>query len=636
MYSRSRQSSFFFFFITTIRTDCSGSPDSLKKKLAKWGLIVKLNDNDAADMTAAQAELDARGSKSILLLRGRVETIKRVREYQRRRSKARFGQSSIPNHSRRSNVISVSLPPLMRPGPALHILSNFETLLREQQALIYAANEKGWCTALDTNIIWTAAHAEMKTLERRFEQCIRESTGAFEEGRLEWAVLCWKSALLQLEDLVLQLDLNLWTTFIRCCLRLVRFGAPEVGHLLMQKLCFLREQIPFTSPHRCFIYALTDLPLTELVAGGVFFLEAKLRVTQAAWPDNPEAHVTSRLNLAEERFYQGCEDPGVELSEHHLPELSLNEDMSRYIRVSSSIISRSMLLFDFSEAESHLKRCIAEIDMLATHGTASEAYAAALATYYVMLGAAQYYQEHKSEARESYAKALEIHENYLDLHNTPILDLPQLHRVLTLLEWLSKAENDCTDSQTGTSYRGRQAELEKGFLIMLELRSNEPLELRPELARLTRSISSKRKRPVVTQAKSLDQVQGLQPHNCASTQKSLTHQPKSNDELVFSDINAEKRRGHQVNTRAASYAKRGPSARDVTIDRPSFISVDVETYGCLGPDSNSDLLAKRNVSAQDAKAAEKGAKSAWKSRRRMQAALYSDGPRAPRPTTPWS
>lgn len=606
----------------------------------RWGLIRKLNSRDAAEMMVARAILDAQGSNAVLLLRGRIETMRRVHDYQHRRARARRDQDTTVYNSRPLNVVSVSLPPLMRPGPALRVLANFETLLREQQALIHTAKERGWCTPLDTNVVWIEAHIETRTPGRRFEQCIRESTRAFEEGNIHWAGLCWKYALLQLEDLVLQLDLNIWTTFMRCCVRLVRFGAPEVGDLLMRRLRSLRNRISFTAPHRCFIYALTEMPLDELVAGGIFFLEARLRVVQATWPRNPESHTTCRLNLAEERFYQGYGDYIMELSEQHLPRVSTNENISSYVRVSSSIIPHSMLRFDYLKAETHLKRCIAELENPISEDDNSEAYAVALATYYVMLGAAQYHQEHLLEAKESYTKALKIHEDHLDLHEVTILDVPQVHRILTLLDWLSRVESNGGDPQSKTSYHGRQAQLEKNFSAMVEQQSEKPFTTSPEQVKSNRKIRGTRKRPNDSSTKAPDQINTFRQGEVDFTGKSSSFRPRRSEGPTFDDVDVERWGGRQSIPSPVLPAKSLPGAQLIETVKSTSNNAVVETTGSQRSIAWSILSGKRSISVAgnvkiemiDSRTSSSmlpgGSVHAFSQCRRP-------APVPPRPTTPW-
>ena len=55
---------------------------------------------------------------------------------------------------------------------------------------------------------WTTSSTETCLLEREFQYLILEGTRAFQENNTRWAGLCWQSALLQLEDLLWQPDLD--------------------------------------------------------------------------------------------------------------------------------------------------------------------------------------------------------------------------------------------------------------------------------------------------------------------------------------------------------------------------------------------------------------------------------------------
>lgn len=142
----------------------------------------------------------------------------------------------MPRRSARlrpSKVVSVSYHPIIRPGPALSLLRNFEALSHEQKVLLHAGYEEGLSKPSDAGILWLALRVDTKVVKKQFELSIKEGTRTFEVGNTFWANICWHFAHLQSSDLVYESDLDFWTTFIRCCFLPDRLGAANVAQSLI-------------------------------------------------------------------------------------------------------------------------------------------------------------------------------------------------------------------------------------------------------------------------------------------------------------------------------------------------------------------------------------------------------------------
>lgn len=249
----------------------------------------------------------------------------------------------------------------MRPGPSMSILGRLEAVLRELRRLLERGQYQNLCCPDKIGLSWSKSPTT-EVHKREFQFSIWEGTRAFEEGNVNWAGLCWQSALLQLEHLLWYSDLDLWTIFIRSCLRLQRFGAAEVGEHLLQKLGGLRHLLPLTAPHRQLLYALTDASFDELANGGLFILEAKLRNIELLWPNEPHIYTAYQIDLAEERFYHGYDDLCIDsLSQEELDNMSLDE-MFEQTAMKASQISKCMILLDYPKAEELIRRWIIQLE----------------------------------------------------------------------------------------------------------------------------------------------------------------------------------------------------------------------------------------------------------------------------------
>lgn len=308
--------------------------------------------------------MDALGEKAIHLLRGRIESLQRVYEYRCRRG-GRYSSvtrsAHVPRIGNASNVVALSPHPTMRIGPSMSLLGRLEAVLRELRGLLDRGLYQDLCCPDSIGLSWSKLPA-IEVQKRELEFCIWEGTTACEEGSVDWAGLCWQSALLQLEHLLWYPDLDLWTIFIRSCIRLQRFGAVEVGRHLLQKLQGLRHLLPLTAPHRQLLYALTDTSSGELANDGLFILEAKLRNIELLWPNEPHVYTAYQIDLAEERFYHGYDNVCIDsLSQEELHNTSVDE-MFEQTAMKASQISKYMTLLDYPKAEELVHRWITQLE----------------------------------------------------------------------------------------------------------------------------------------------------------------------------------------------------------------------------------------------------------------------------------
>jgi len=333
-------------------------------------------------------------------------------------------------------VVAISQHPTLRPGPALVVLGRLEAVLRELRLLLERGQDENLCAADSVGLHWENPSLA-ETYEREFQFSVWEGTRAFSEGNMKWAGLCWQSALLHLEHLVWCSDLDVWTTFIRCIVRLQRFGAAKVGLYLLQKLQGLRRLLPLTVPHRPFLYALTDVSFDELANGGLFILEAKLRNIELLWPGQPHVYTTYQIDLAEERFYHGYDNVFIDtLSQEVLNNLSIDQ-LSENTAVITTQVSKSMILLDYPTAEGLVQSWIDRLEHHRGKCDHELALGSQLAIQYEMLGRIQYRQEHDDQARTSYTQALNLHNTIIATGGSGALQAAQVHRIYTLLEWLT-------------------------------------------------------------------------------------------------------------------------------------------------------------------------------------------------------
>jgi len=448
----------------------------LKKRLRAWGLSKNLTAEDAEDMLEAQNRMDTSGRQAILLLRGHVQTIKRVQAYRRRKAKNNNTKPQVDrsrNEQRPSSVIALSHHPLMRPEPALRMLEKLEPVLREVYQLLRGGKDSGLCVSAMTSLHWTTSSTETILLERQFQSSILEGTRAFEENNIRWAGMCWQLALLQLEDLLWQPDLDIWTTFLRCCIRLHRSGAHKVGQYLHHKLRSIRDLLPSTAPHRALLFALTDASFDEVTQGGVFILEAKLHQIEVFWPRTRHAHITYQLNLAEERFYHGYLDRQAEIPKDDVFISAKVEDTCEDVDVVISHISKHMILFDYQKAETLARRCIMELDKYCKGENADLLLLMPLASLYRQLGNAQYYQMHDKQARSSYVNSLHVAEAFSTRFAEHAIEPTEMHRIFTLLSWLDTTQTSMGE-ETTEGYDNMKRALEMKMQAEVKARENRP------------------------------------------------------------------------------------------------------------------------------------------------------------------
>lgn len=393
----------------------------------------------------------AHGKQVFVLLRGRVQSVGRVHEYQRRRVKhgvaqRRAVQSGV--QQRHSNVLILAQHPVIRREPGLQLLGKLEPVLRELQKFLRGAKDNALCIPDNVDLYWTTTSDEVRLLEREFQYSIWEGTRAFEEGNTQWAGLCWRSASLRLEDLLWQPDLDIWTTILRCCIRLKRSGAEEVGKCLHRQLRMVRHSLPMTAPHRALLFALTDANFDEIVQGGLFILEAKLRQIELLWPKERNSHITYQFNLAEERFYHGHPDMETEMPRDDDFSGTNIEEVWERVKIFMSHILKYMLLFEHQKAEVLAQRYITELGEQCQDDTANPLMRIFFANLYARLGNAQYYQERYIEARSSYSKSLQIHQASLAHFAEYALDPLQVHRILSVLSYLDTHQ---TSAEVGTT-----------------------------------------------------------------------------------------------------------------------------------------------------------------------------------------
>jgi len=355
------------------------------------------------------------------------------------------------------------------------LLGRLEAILRELRVLLERGQSQNLCSPDRTGLTWTKTKS-IDADKREFHCSIWEGTRAFEEGNVNWAGLCWQSALLQLEQLLWHPDLDLWTIFVRSCVGFHRLGAAGVGSLLLQKLQGLRHLLPLTAPHRAFVYALTDISFDELVDGGLFILEAKLRNIELLWPNNCHVHTDYQIDLAIERFYHGYDNVHIDsLTQEDLDNTSL-DDLFGQTAMRASKISKCLILLDYPKAEELVQRWIIQLESHTETDSFNSTLNFQLAAQYATLGNIRYLQDKDTEAHESFILALKLHQNSLATSGEGALQKTQLHRIYTLLEWLTSQQSRILASSYDVfDIKSLKSALEDEIWMEVKVKESKPL-----------------------------------------------------------------------------------------------------------------------------------------------------------------
>jgi len=453
-----------------ISTDVN-SHKTLKTRLKEWGLSKYLNDQDAEDVLALDRE-------AIPLVGGRVETRQRANQHFRRKrlkqSRRRRSFNSLKGRAT-SNVISLSPHPAMRPRPALALLGKLEAVLREVRALLERAKHHSMCKPAETALTWSPAGHTDAFSERTIQRLVWEGSRAFEEEDNRWAFICWRSAFLQLETLLWQPDLDSWTTFIRCCIRLQRFGAGSVGRALLKQLRGLRDELPLAAPNRALVIALTNTSFDELVNGATFILEAKLRHIELLWPNHSNAYTAYRLELAEELSYHGIRNlDTITLADRQMEGISIHEILD-HVKLQASHVAKCMISGDYTKAEAVTRAYILDLERHTTNCESTPILLRPLAAQYAILGSTQYFQDKFEEAKASLVTALALHEETLTRSGQAVFNAMRLHRTYAVLEWLNSNQSGIDASvHSSLQIKALIKDLEKMVLQEVEVKENSP------------------------------------------------------------------------------------------------------------------------------------------------------------------
>ncbi|KAK5078828.1 hypothetical protein LTR64_002755 [Lithohypha guttulata] len=180
------------------------------------------------------------------------------------------------------------------------------------------------------------------------------------------------------------------------------------------------------------------------------------------------------MNLAEERYYQGSEDFLVDLPDEKLTRSSSSTNIWQYVTAQTAHISWSMLAFDYERAELLSQSCISQLLEQKLSDEHGPAIMLLLATFYSIIGRTQWYQDHFVEARSSYARSLELHQQCLSLYGHGCLDISEVYRFSVLLEYLDSILLP-NSSSPGTDHARFRQRLEDELDLTLQTQSDSPL-----------------------------------------------------------------------------------------------------------------------------------------------------------------
>lgn len=415
----------------------------MKKKLKAWALSKNLNSRDTEDVIAAQDRLDQAGKQGIVLVRGKLVPVSKAYTHKGRGTKSNAvkslsGDSTVASTS--SSVVVLSFHPRLRPEAALHLLGEVEAVLREQHLLLHRAKAEASCLPDATRYLWKSTTAEARKWELEFVDSVHEGIRAHEEQRSFWATLCWSLAWFQLEGLVHQTDLDVWSTFVNCCIRLDRSGLKDVGESFLRQLRWLSQFLGPLVPHRMLLHAITDVTFDDLVGAGLFFMEAKVHQIEALWPEDRLSHTVYEQLLQEERFYQShCKSANEMPSESwgtSVTEVDADTDVSQYVNVKASEVSKHMLAFEYEKSEQVLRHSIRELESRINDNSDTKSSRLFLSSLYTMLGCAQFHQEHDAGARDSYSRCITLHYSNLDAYGESALPPTKVYSILRTIIYL--------------------------------------------------------------------------------------------------------------------------------------------------------------------------------------------------------
>lgn len=412
-----------------------------KKRFHQWKLRKYTSTEERmAVMSIVNAE-HALAKSSLTCFPTRLTSYAGIRRKQQRSEKY-FRSKKERNHSPHSPMLGITLP-----------TTKADLLLHELDIWIQGSKDSNLCTKGTVTLRWTICDREAKVAEEEFSLAVAKGILYHVEQQAAFAGICWRHAFLLLEKLVVEYDLDTWTTIIKCCIQLERHAAGEVATLLLETLKELCSRLSETKPHKRFLEALLNFTSTELMSSGLAFFERKLILLQQLWPNAMHILYLPRRDIAQEMFHRGDTKSAECLMSRLGIEMSQDQDTTMQTQTEACKITTLSLRQHFSQAEGVALRYIetmTALDDLKSNGTT-------LAGLYLILATLQWRQHKDEDAQGHYMQSLVIYEQCYAAFGVQVLSNAERHRILHHLEWLSLSEHStlCDGNRTWTGMRLR-------------------------------------------------------------------------------------------------------------------------------------------------------------------------------------